>query len=161
MRHPLHPVFVHVPIALLGTAPGFDAAGLVLGAPLFWATAFWNIVVGCTFGILAVATGLLDGRFVAEDSRPQPVLTRHLLVMLGALSCYGLSLVVRGGAGAPASSTLAAVLALEVVGVLLLHLGGGWGLSWCIATEWAGHARLLGRSHRDDFREPRSGSRLS
>lgn len=127
MRHPLHPIFVHVPIALLGTSFGFDAAALVMNDPIFWTIAFWNIAVGCSVSILTVVTGLIDSRVIPEKSDAQPPLTRHLLVMLGGLSAYGSSLVARGGPGVPIGYAMVATLVLEGVGLGLLAFGGWLG----------------------------------
>jgi uncharacterized membrane protein len=127
MRHPLHAAFVHFPLALLGTSLGFDLAGLVFDDAVFWKVAFWNISIGLSASVVTVTTGLADSRNVPADSEAWSTMLRHLLVMLGALCCYGLSLLIRHGAGAPAGRALAATLALESVGLALLAFGGWLG----------------------------------
>ena len=127
MRHPLHAAFVHFPVALLGTSLAFDLAGLVLDNPVFWTLAFWNIALGLSVSLLTVATGLADSRSVPAQSEAWNTMFRHLLVMLGALCCYGGSLLVRHGAGAPVGYALPATLALEGVGLALLAFGGWLG----------------------------------
>jgi uncharacterized membrane protein len=127
MRHPLHAAFVHFPLALLGTSLGFDLAGVVLEDPVFWTVAFWNISLGLSVSVLTVATGLGDSRRVSEQSPAWSTTVRHLLVMLGALSCYGLALVIRRGSGTPVGYALPATLAAEGVGLALLAFGGWLG----------------------------------
>lgn len=127
MRHPLHAAFVHFPLALLGTSPVFDAVGLGFDRPVFWTIAFWNISLGLSVSLLTVTTGLIDSRNVAAQSNAWPTMLRHLVVMFCALSCYGASLLVRNGTGVPVGGALAATLALEVGGSLLLAFGGWLG----------------------------------
>lgn len=127
MRHPIHAAFVHFPIALLGTSLVFDGLGVWRAAPLFWAIAFWNIALGLGVSLLTVGTGLADSIKVPEDSPASPTVMRHLLVMLSALSCYGLALFARGGSATPTGNALFETLALEAVGLGLLMYGGWLG----------------------------------
>jgi uncharacterized membrane protein len=127
MRHPIHAAFVHFPIALLGTSLLFDALGLWRAEPLFWAIAFWNIALGLALSVLTVGTGLADSIKVPEDSPASATTMRHLLVMLSALSCYGLALFARGGSALPANHASLETLALEALGLGLLMYGGWLG----------------------------------
>src|SRR5438445_10591080 len=108
MRHPIHTVFVHFPLALLGTSLGFDLVALLRDSLVFWTIAFWNIAAGLVIALATVTSGLADSAAVPPESNASPVVTRHLLVMLGALGCYGAALVVRGGSAAPSGHALAA-----------------------------------------------------
>jgi hypothetical protein len=79
-----------------------------------------------------------------------------MLLVLGALVPYGVSLFVRGGTGQPSSSkALIAVLSLEALGLLLLSVGGWYG----------GHLVFhhgVGRDTVEAEQEsPTDGSRLS
>ena len=127
MRHPLHAAFVHFPVALLGTSLAFDVAGVLRGSSLFWAVAFWNIALGLSIGLVTIVTGLLDSTRVPLTYAASATTTRHMVVMLSALSCYGLALLARGGAGAPNGGGLAATFALEAAGLALLAFGGWLG----------------------------------
>ena len=126
-RHPLHAPFVHFPVALLGTSLLFDVVGLVRGEALWWAIAFWNVALGLCVGGVTAATGFADSLRIAPDSPASPVLTRHMLVVLAALSCYGAALLVRDGAGPPVGASRLATLGLEGVGLVLLLLAGWLG----------------------------------
>ncbi|HTA88185.1 MAG TPA: DUF2231 domain-containing protein [Polyangiaceae bacterium] len=127
MRHPTHAAFVHFPIALLGTSLLFDALGSWRAEPLFWAIAFWNIALGLALSLPTVGTGLADSIQVPEESPASVATTRHLLVMLSALFCYGLALFARGGSTVPANNALLETLTLEAVGLGLLMYGGWLG----------------------------------
>jgi uncharacterized membrane protein len=106
---------------------GFDAAALVLDRPVFWQVAFWNIALGLSMSLLTVTTGLVDIRQVSGPSEARNTAGRHLLVMLGALSAYGLALVLRDGVGTPVGYALAATLGAEAIGFALLAYGGWLG----------------------------------
>lgn len=121
--HPIHAAFVHFPIALLGTSLAFDLVGLLRAEALWWAIAYWNIALGLAVSVLTAGTGLFDSMRVAPDSPASPVVTRHLLAMIAALSCYGAALAIRPVAQMPAGGVLYATLALEGVGLGLLLLG--------------------------------------
>jgi len=127
MRHPIHTMFVHFPLALLGTSLGFDVVALLRHSAIFWAIAFWNMAAGLVIALATVTSGLVDSAGVPPESSASPVVTRHLLVMLAALGCYGAALIVRGGGDAPFGPALLATLALEGVGLGLLMFGGWLG----------------------------------
>jgi uncharacterized membrane protein len=125
MRGPLHPPFVHFPIALLGTSLLFDAGGLYTAAASWWTLSFWNIALGLAIAVITMSTGFVDYLRVDEASPAQPTLTRHMTAVFVALSCYGGALAVRGGTGAPSGGVRLASLALEALGLVSL-LVGGW-----------------------------------
>ena len=122
--HPLHTVFVHFPIALLGTSLAFDLLGLVRDEASWWAIGYWNIALGLVVSVITVATGLIDSTRVPQASPAAAIVTRHLLAMLSALSCYGAALAIRPVGQPPTATALLATLGLEGVGLGLLLLGG-------------------------------------
>jgi uncharacterized membrane protein len=125
--HPLHAVLSDFPLALLGTSLLWDAAGLRRGEAVWWAISFWSIAAGLVAAVLAACAGAVDYASIRQGHPALGVATRHMLLMLTAVCLYLASLLVRGGAGAPAGKSLLAVLGLEAVGVLLLSIGGWHG----------------------------------
>ncbi|HWV37293.1 MAG TPA: DUF2231 domain-containing protein [Vulgatibacter sp.] len=125
--HPLHPAVVHFPIALLGTSLAFDLAGIVRGEELWWTIAFWNVAVGLATAAVAAITGLADALQIEGDPPATRKAIRHLVAVVSAVICYAASLVVRGGSAAPEGITMGWVLAIEVLGLGLLLLGGWLG----------------------------------
>lgn len=121
---PLHPQFVHFPIALLGTSLIFDIIGLARGEPVWWSIAFWNIALGLVIAAVAATTGLMDSRRVKSDSPAAKVVTPHMLSMIAAVVAYGVALIIRGGPGTPSGAGIAGTIVLEAVGLLLLIVGG-------------------------------------
>jgi len=141
--HPIHTVFVHFPIALLGTSLAFDLLGLARNDALWWAIAYWNIALGLAVSVITVSTGLIDSTRVPQGSPAAAIVTRHLIAMLAALSCYGAALAIRPVGQAPTAAGLVATLALEGVGLGLLLLGGFLG-GELVYQHGVGVAKLRG-----------------
>lgn len=125
--HGAHPALVHFPIALLGTSLVFDLVGLLTGSAHWWAISFWNMVLGLSIGALTATTGLIDSTRVKSDSPASAVVSRHMFVILGAVSAYFCAVMVRFGPHEPVGMALVGTLALEVLGAGLLTYGGWLG----------------------------------
>lgn len=125
--HPLHAVLSDFPLALLGTSLLWDAVGLWRGEAVWWAISFWTIAAGLAAALLAALAGAVDYAAIRQDSPALGTATRHMLLMLTAVTPYLASLLVRGGARAPTGRSLFAVLGLELLGVALLAIGGWYG----------------------------------
>jgi uncharacterized membrane protein len=123
----MHALFVHFPVALLGTSLVFDGIGFLLDKELWWQISYGNIALGLAAGAFAVMTGLFDSLKLEERSRAAKIANRHLVVMLGALTCYGMVLAVRPFEGLPLGSVRVASLGLEAAGLVLLLIGGWLG----------------------------------
>ena len=123
--HPVHPLVVAFPIALLALTPVWDGVAFVGIEPRLSFVAYWSSLAGLVTGGIALVTGVLD--FIALKE-PTPELTntafRHAGFALSTLGVFVLAFVLRGGAsGEPG----ALVLGLEVLGALGL-----------VATGWLG-----------------------
>lgn len=127
LGHPVHAVLSDFPIALMGTSLLWDSIGIWRGESVWWAISFWSIVLGLCTSVVAALAGAVDYVAIPQDDRAQGTALRHMLLMLSALAPYLISVVVRGGAHAPAGNTLYIVLGLELLGVLLLSIGGWFG----------------------------------
>ena len=57
MPHPIHPLVVHFPIALLFTSVFFDLLGIITEKKNFRQTAFWLLILGLIGGIVAAIFG--------------------------------------------------------------------------------------------------------
>src|SRR3954469_15806846 len=121
--HPLHPMLVAFPLALLGLAPACDllaCLGLVTNLAL---VGHYLELSGLVGGVLAALAGFAD--FYRLDA-PTPTLTKvaltHAALALGTLSLFGLAFALRPAAGAVPS---ALPLGLELAGGALV-LATGW-----------------------------------
>src|SRR4051794_39985388 len=103
LGHPVHPMVSDFPIALLGSSLLWDGLGFFRNEAPWWAISFWDIALGLAFSFLTAASGMIDYAHLASSTTPEkkPTVekaTSHMLVMISAVSLYGVSLVIRGGA---------------------------------------------------------------
>lgn len=125
--HPVHVMVIHFPIALLTVAVFWDALALWSGESFCWSVAFWSIVLGLAASVPAAGTGLMDYAHLGDDSAVEKTANFHLSLMFGAVSVFGVSLVVRG---AIVPETLAAqwsAAGLDLCGSALLGAGAWFG----------------------------------
>lgn len=127
LGHPLHAVLSDFPIALLGTSLLWDLIGLWRGEAVWWAISFWTIALGLGLAVLTAMAGAVDYAAIPPDHQANKTALRHMLLMLTAVTPYLISLLVRGRPAPPMGKSLFAVLGLELVGVLLLSVGGWYG----------------------------------
>ena len=124
LGHPVHPIVVAFPIALLALTPVWDGVAL-LGIENLAPVAYWTELAGLVGGGLAVVTGIAD--FIGLKA-PSPELTnaalRHATFALTALSLFGIAIAIRGG---PSGDPTFAVVGLEVLGALALGVTGWMG----------------------------------
>ena len=123
--HPIHPILVAFPIALLALTPLWDLlawAHVMSDGPTL---AYWSELAGLVGGGLAVITGFIDfARIPQSDASAAKAALTHGGLALGMLSLFGIAFALRGArSGAP--SVL--VLALEVAGALCLAVAGWFG----------------------------------
>lgn len=123
--HPVHPMLVAFPIALLALTPIWDGlawAGVLKDGRT---TAYYSEAAGLIAAGLAAIPGFADLIKIpqAESANAKAALI-HAGIALTMLSLFGIAFAFRGGAaGSP--STL--VLGLEVAGALCLAVTGWFG----------------------------------
>jgi uncharacterized membrane protein len=124
LGHPVHPVLVHFPIALLLSATIADLAW-VAGLTTNTQIAAVMMAGGLAGGLLAMGAGMVD--FARLDEAVVPHALRHMTVVGLAWLGYGIALYLRrdslsanGVVGTPA-------LVLSIVSALVLALGGWLG----------------------------------
>lgn len=125
--HPVHAMLVHFPLALLGTSLLWDAIALLSGDDTFWAVSFWCVVAGLVGSVPTAVTGFADYAALEKDDSADATATRHMILMLAAVSAYVVSAIVRRGPSPPAGGVLVTALAFEAIGALLLFWGAYFG----------------------------------
>jgi len=95
MSHPLHPILVHFPIALLPTAIFFEALGALLDRDFFRPAATWLLGLGLLGGIVATLAGLWNEEAVVAAGVPETAIDRHESLAFLTLAVFTVLLAMR------------------------------------------------------------------
>jgi len=119
--HPLHPIVVHFPLALLLSATFADLAR-VAGLTSDTHIAAILMAGGLAMGLVAMGAGLLD--FTKLEPSVVPHALQHMGVMGLAWLGYAIALYLRRDLFTGATDIGNATIALSVVSALVLSFGG-------------------------------------
>ncbi|HEX5543778.1 MAG TPA: DUF2231 domain-containing protein [Micromonospora sp.] len=125
LGHPLHPMLVMFPLALLVTAVIFDAIDFAGGPSFLGEVAYWNMLVGLIGGVLAASAGLVDLLAIPPGTRAKRVGLTHALVNSSMLLLFAGVWLVRLNADQRGAG--AALFTIEVVAVAGAGLGAWLG----------------------------------
>jgi uncharacterized membrane protein len=125
LGHPIHPVLVVFPVALLVTAAALDLLTWWQGAFHYAAVAHLNMGIGVAIGIIAMAFGWLDWLAIPERTRAKRIGAIHGVLNMVALALFALTWAQRQGTADLAIS--ATWLTVEVAALLILAVGGWLG----------------------------------
>ncbi|MGC1214476.1 MAG: DUF2231 domain-containing protein [Micromonospora sp.] len=125
LGHPVHPMLVMFPVALLVTAVIFDVIDTVGGPKFLGEVAYWNITVGLIGGLLAAAAGTFDLLALPVGTRAKRVGLTHAAANLAVILLFAAVWVVRLNADSRAAG--GALIAIEVVAVAILGLSAWLG----------------------------------
>jgi uncharacterized membrane protein len=125
LGHPIHPMLVMFPLALLPVAVLADVLYLATGTADFARFAFWSISIGLVVGLLAALFGLIDWLGIPSGSRAKRIGAWHGLGNVTIVLLFVVSWSIRLGDVEYAPSILPFVLAL--VGIVL-----------ALVTAWLG-----------------------
>jgi uncharacterized membrane protein/nitrite reductase/ring-hydroxylating ferredoxin subunit len=145
--HPLHPMLVHLPIALLLGSFLFDIAALAW-SDRFVRPSFYAMALGVLTALLAAAPGLADYSDIRRDHPGRKTATWHMILNLAAVALYLINLALRWGR-VDENRIGALSLLLSVIGVGLLSVSGYLG-GVLVYDEGIGVGR-----HRRKGRTPR------
>jgi uncharacterized membrane protein len=123
--HPIHPILVAFPIALLALTPLLDGlawAGVLADAA---SAAYLCEAAGLIGGGLAAVTGFVDfAKIPQAEKAAASTAIIHASLALGMVSLFGVAFALRGTRTAAAGP---AVLALELAGAALIGVTGWFG----------------------------------
>jgi uncharacterized membrane protein len=125
--HSAHPPLTDFPIALLAISLAWDIVAISTGSDVWWQFAFWSQVAGLIVIVPTALTGFIEYIVLPEGHPASGTATRHMLVMITATLPYIGSVIARGGTAAPTGTKLVVAIALNVLGLVLLMLGGWLG----------------------------------
>lgn len=124
LGHPIHPVLVHFPIALLLSATIADLAW-VAGLTTNTQVAAVMMAGGLAGGLLAMGAGMVD--FARLDEAVVPHAVRHMTVVGLAWLGYGIALYLRRDSLSGNNVVETPTLVLSIVSALVLAFGGWLG----------------------------------
>ena len=125
LGHPVHPMLVMFPVALLVTAVIFDVIDTVGGPDFLGEVAYWNITVGLVGGLLAAAAGAFDLLALPTGTRAKRVGLTHAAANVAVILLFAAVWVVRLNADTRAAG--GALIAIEVVAVAILGVSAWLG----------------------------------
>lgn len=128
MTHPLHPLTVHFPIALLFTSVFFDLLGILTEKKQLSQTGWWLLILGLVGGAVAAGFGMWTEEQVEASGVPEAAVDRHEAFALTTLAVFAALAVVRWRMRARWSSRDRVMyLCVAMVGLLLLGITGFYG----------------------------------
>jgi len=128
LNHPLHPLLVHFPIALLFTAVFFEILGFLVQREEYRRFGLWLMILGLAGGIVAAGIGFRVEEAVEAAGVPEEAIDRHEFFAIITLITFALTLAVRywtKNRWTPRKITL--YFSLAMAGLLLLGITGFFG----------------------------------
>jgi uncharacterized membrane protein len=124
-RHPVHPMLVAFPIALLALTPVWDVLAVVGVMKEGRATAYYSEAAGLIAAGLAIIAGFADLMKIPQsETANAKVALIHAGLALTMVSLFGVAFAMRGGAAGQPGTW---VLVLEAAGALCLAVTGWFG----------------------------------
>lgn len=126
LGHPVHPMLVVFPVALLSVGVLFDALYLLSGSGELARFAFWSIGIGLATGLAAAIFGLVDWMAIRSGSRAKRVGAWHGIGNGVVVLLFGISWLLRLGNLEYAPNPLPFLLGLAgaAIAVVTAWLGG-------------------------------------
>ncbi|QDY06187.1 DUF2231 domain-containing protein [Micromonospora sp. HM134] len=125
LGHPVHPMLVMFPVALLVTGTLFDIVDTVGGPDFLAEVAYWNITVGLVGGLLAAGAGAFDLLAIPAGTRAKRVALTHAAANVAVILLFTAVWAVRLNADSRAAG--GALIAIEVVGLAILGVSAWLG----------------------------------
>src|SRR6266404_7937131 len=129
LGHPLHPILVHVPMAMWPGALIFDLLSRWnVGGNASVRLSFYAIGFGLAASLLAAPTGLIDWTGIKKEKPAWKVGLYHMALNLVVIVLFAINLGLRWPTFRDATEVTAVPLLLSAIGTLLLigsaYLGG-------------------------------------
>src|ERR1051325_6604317 len=128
LKHPLHPLFTHLPVALWPAALIFDLLShLKTVGNTMVQLSFFSMVLGLAAALLAVATGLADWSAVKKSNPAWRLGLYHMMLNLVVFLLFLINVGLRAGSFRSATEVSGIPLVLSAIGTVVLlwsaHLG--------------------------------------
>ena len=122
LRYPLHTFLVHFPIGLFVLSLVLDVGSHVFRSPALVAGAFYTMLTGLVFALLAAVPGFVDYSEIRRDDKAKRIATFHMVLNLIAVALYGLNIGLR--IGTHPASTPALPFAISGLCIVILSVSG-------------------------------------
>ncbi len=126
MRHPVHPMLVHFPVATWFLSTLGDIAGLFTDDGQVSRVAGVLLVIGTITALLAMVAGMLELGKIDQQSPAMKVANQHMVLMMTSWSLYAVSLFLRLD-GTHLGQPGMVAIALSVAGLIVLCIAGWLG----------------------------------
>src|SRR5947207_15996201 len=121
LGHPLHPIIVHVPMAMWPSALIFDLLSQwQIGGNAMVRLSFYAIFFGLVVSLLAVPTGVLDWSGIKKAKPAWKIGLYHMMLNLIAVLLFAFNFVLRMQDFRDAATVARLPLALSSFGTVLL-----------------------------------------
>ena len=129
LKHPLHPIVVHVPMAMWTSALIFDLLSQwQIGGNAMVRLSFYAIIFGLVASLLAVPTGVLDWSGIKKEKPAWKIGLYHMMLNLTAALLFAINFGLRMQDFRDATTVARIPLGLSFIGTGLLigsaYLGG-------------------------------------
>ncbi|HCM40645.1 MAG TPA: hypothetical protein DIS93_11840 [Bdellovibrionales bacterium] len=129
MRHPLHPLMVHLPVGLWIGSLVCDIGFLASDSANFAIASYYMMLLGLIAVLLAVPTGLAEYVSIPANTRPKNIATTHMSLNILIAVLFLVNFLMRRGLenGVPSIVTTGQfIFSLITVGILGFsgYLGG-------------------------------------
>jgi len=129
LGHPLHPILVHIPMAMWPSALAFDVLSQrQIGGNAMVRLSFYAIAFGLAAALLAAPTGLVDWSGIKKEKPAWKIGLYHLSLNLVAVVLFGVNLFLRWPTFREATEIDRIPFLLSAIGTLILigsaYLGG-------------------------------------
>ncbi len=94
MKHPMHPILVHFPIAAWFFSTIGDVVGLFTNEQVSWVAGVL-LVIGTITALFAMVTGLIELGKIDQQSPAIKIVNQHMMFMMTSWSFYAISLFLR------------------------------------------------------------------
>jgi uncharacterized membrane protein len=150
LKHPLHPIVVHVPVGLWPAAFLFDGLSrLKIGGNTIVQLSFFCIAVGLLAALIAVPTGVLDWGEVKKEKPAWRIGLYHMALNLVVALLFAMNLGLRIEDFRNAESVAVMPLALSGIGTVLLF-GGAYLGGLMVYDHGVGVARMSKEELREE-----------
>ena len=127
LGHPLHPILVHVPMAMWPSALIFDLLSRWNGNAMV-RLSFYAIIFGLVTSLLAVPTGVVDWSGIKKEKPAWKIGLYHMILNLLVALLFAINLGLRVQTFREATTVAGVPLLLSILGTALLigsaYLGG-------------------------------------